>query len=93
MYMYVLVTQSRPTLCDPMDYSSPGSSVTGIFQTRILECVANPLFRGSSLTQDSNWGLLHCRQILYCLNHQGSPINVYVCMYTNINIIYDIDGN
>ena len=28
--MYVLVTQSCPTLCDPMDYSLPGSSVHGI---------------------------------------------------------------
>ena len=25
------------------------------------------------LTQESNWGLLHCRQILYQLIHQGSP--------------------
>jgi len=25
------------------------------------------------LTQRSNPGLLHCRQILYCLNPQGSP--------------------
>ena len=25
------------------------------------------------LTQKSNVGLLHCRQILYCLSHQGSP--------------------
>ena len=25
------------------------------------------------LTQESNLGLLHCRQILYCLSHQGSP--------------------
>ena len=32
------VTQSCPTLCDPMDYSSlPGSSVHGIFQARVLE--------------------------------------------------------
>ena len=23
--------------------------------------------------QESNWGLLHCRWILHCLNHQGSP--------------------
>ena len=53
MCMCVLVTQSCPTLCDPMDCSSPGSSVAGIFQTRIRECVAIPLFRGSSLTQDS----------------------------------------
>ena len=24
-------------------------------------------------TQESNWGLLHCRQILYQLSYQGSP--------------------
>ena len=28
------------TLCDPMDYSLPGSSVSGTFQARILEWVA-----------------------------------------------------
>ena len=32
----VLVTQSCPTLCDPMDYNLPGSSVHGILQARIL---------------------------------------------------------
>ena len=31
------VTQSCPTLCDPMDCSLPSSSVHGIFQARILE--------------------------------------------------------
>ena len=31
------VTQSCPTLCDPMDCSLPGSSVHGIFQARTLE--------------------------------------------------------
>ena len=30
------------TLCDPMDYSLPGSSVCGILQARILEWVAMP---------------------------------------------------
>ena len=34
------VAQSCPTLCDPMDYSLPGSSIHGIFQARILEWVA-----------------------------------------------------
>ena len=38
----VLVTQSRLTLCDPMDCSLPGSSVHGILQVRILEWVAIP---------------------------------------------------
>ena len=33
----VLVTQSCPTLCDPMDCNPPGFSVHGILQARILE--------------------------------------------------------
>ena len=33
-------SQSCPTLCDPMDYSLPGSSVHGILQARLLEWVA-----------------------------------------------------
>ena len=40
--------QSYPTLCDPRDYSLPDSSVHGILQARILECVAMPVSRGSS---------------------------------------------
>ena len=34
------VSQSCPTLSDPMDCSLPGSSVHGIFQARVLEWVA-----------------------------------------------------
>ena len=34
------VAQSCPTLCDPMDYSPPSSSVHEIFQARVLEWVA-----------------------------------------------------
>ena len=34
------VSQSCPTLCDPMDCSLPVSSVHGIFQARVLEWVA-----------------------------------------------------
>ena len=33
------------------------------------------LFQGSFLTQESNQDLLHCRQILYQLSHQESPVN------------------
>ena len=64
----VLVTQSCPTLCDPMDCSLPGSS--GILQTRILKF----LLQGMILTQGSNPALLHCRQILYHLSHQGCTL-------------------
>ena len=40
MCMCVKVTQSRPTLCDPVDYT-----VHGILQARILEWVAFPFSR------------------------------------------------
>ena len=42
------VTQSCPTVCNPLDYSPPGSSVHGILQERILVWVAMPFSRGSS---------------------------------------------
>ena len=41
------VIQSYRTLCNPMDYSPPGSSVQGTLQARILEWVAIPFSRGS----------------------------------------------
>ena len=40
--------QLCPTLCDPVDYSLPGSSLHRILQARILEWVAMPSSRGSS---------------------------------------------
>ena len=45
---YYQSLQSCPTLCDPMDCSPPHSSVHGILQARILECVAISFSRGSS---------------------------------------------
>ena len=46
------VTQSCPTLCNPMDCSPPGSPVHGILQARILEWVAISFSRGSSQPRD-----------------------------------------
>ena len=48
LYVCVLVTQSCPTLCDPMDCSLTGSSVPGVLQARILDWVAMPFSTGSS---------------------------------------------
>ena len=53
-----------------MDRSLPDSSVHGILQARVLEWVAISFSRGISLTQGSNLGLPHCRQILYPLSYQ-----------------------
>ena len=49
---FVLITQSCPTLWDPMDSSSPGSPVHGILQARILEWVAIHFSRGSPRPRD-----------------------------------------
>ena len=66
----MFVSQLCPTLCDPIDCSQPGSSVHGIFQTRILECIAIPFSRPSSQPRDQ---ILHYRWMLYYLSHQGKP--------------------
>ena len=54
VYIYTKKLQSCLTLCDPMDYSPPGSSVHGILQARTLEWVAMPSSRGSSQPRDQN---------------------------------------
>jgi len=46
------VTQSCPTLCDPMGCSSPGSSLHGIIQTTVLEWCAISFTRGSFRPRD-----------------------------------------
>ena len=56
--MNVLVIQSCPTLCDLMDYSSPGCSVQGILQVRILDWSAIPFSQGSSWPRD--WTCVSC---------------------------------
>ena len=68
------VAQSCPTLCDPMDYSLPGSSVHGIFQAVILEWIAISFSSAwkwkvkwsHSVVSDSSWphGLQPTRLLL-----------------------------
>ena len=65
LYVYVLVTQLCLTLCNPLDCSTPGSSVHAIFQARVLERVAMPSSRGSSWPKDQTQASCVCRQILY----------------------------
>ena len=56
--------QLCPTLCDPMDCSPPGSSVSGILQARILQWVSISSSRGSSQPRD---------QRPFCCTAGGSP--------------------
>ena len=67
----VLVAHSCLTVCDPMDCNPPGSSVHGISQRSILDTGRGCRFLLQGIVQIQGWNsdLLHCRQILYCLNH------------------------
>ena len=90
----VLVTQSRLTLCDPMDCSpssrllcpwdSPGKS-TGV------DC--HFLLQGIFLTQGSNVGLQHWRQILYSLSHPGTPESIPVKLPSFFFFFQELDTN
>ena len=71
--MKVLVAQWCPALCDHMDCNPPGSSAQG-FSGKNTGVSCHFLLQVIFPTQGSNSGLLHCRQILYYLSHQGSPI-------------------
>ena len=70
-----LVSQSCPTLCDPMDYSPPDSSVHGDSPGKTTGVGCHAFLQGIFPIQDqgSNPGLLLCRWILNCLSHRGSP--------------------
>ena len=75
----VLVTQSCPTLCDPMGCSLPDSPVHGILQARILEWVAIPFSRVSSLVRDQNPNFLHYRFLQGKTFTYNSTLQVHPC--------------
>ena len=68
-----LVVQLCLTLCDPMDCSPPGSSVPVDSPGNNTGVGCQAFFYGIFPTLGSNTGLPQFRQILYHLNHQGSP--------------------
>ena len=75
MVLLHLVTRSSPILCNPMDCRSPDSSVHGDSPGKDIGVSCHPLLQGIFPIQGSNPGLPHCRWILYCLSHQGSPFD------------------
>ena len=62
--------QSCLTPCNPMDCSLSGSSVHGIFPGKNIGVGCHFFLQEIFLTQGLNQGLPHCRQMLYCWNHQ-----------------------
>ena len=72
-------TQSCLTLCDPMDYSLPSSSVHGTFQARVLKWFAISFSRGSSPHRDRN-RISHVSCIasrLFTAESPGKPITCH----------------
>ena len=61
-----------------MDCSPPSSCVHGDSPGKNTEVGCHPLLQGIFPAQGSNPGLLHCRQILYQLSHQRSPVVLWV---------------
>ena len=82
------VSQSYPTLSDPMDCSLPGSSVHGIFQERVLEWGAIALSDGYQTTGRSRRSHQKCQVLLppprspftYLLHHQVFAF-IYLKLY------------
>ena len=64
---------SHVQLLWPLDCSLPASSVHGDSLGKNTGVGCQFLLQGIFPTQESNLGLLHCRQILYQLNYEGSP--------------------
>ena len=83
-----LVTQSYPTLCDPMDCSSPGSSVHGDFPGKNTGWVVMPSCRWSSLLRERTQVSHIAGGILYHLSHQGSPWTVLDDHYVAYNTLF-----
>ena len=80
-----LVTPSCPTLCGPVSYGPPRSSVHGILQVRTLEWVAIPFFRRSSQPRDQTQA--SCVKVRLCHpSPQGSPSLIGVA----VNTIYSV---
>ena len=57
-------------------YSPPGAPIHGIFQALVWSWLPLPS-PGDFPTRESNPGLLHRRQMLYRLSHQGSLWSIY----------------
>ena len=65
------------TLCDPMDYSPPGSSVLGILQARILEWSSCSLLQGSFPIRDRT-RVFHITSRFYPSEPPGKHLITYL---------------
>ena len=94
VFMFVVVAfpvaKSCLTLWDPMDCSSPGSSIHGISRARILECVAISFSRSSSQPRDGthvprvggwvldHWATREAQRAEYKAGKTLAPVELYL---------------
>ena len=68
------LTQLWQALCNPWTVATQAPlSMRRYMQYYVKWMGCHFLLQGIFLTQGWNPSLLHCRQVLYCLSHQGSP--------------------
>ena len=82
----MLVTQLCLTLCNPRllcPWNSPGKN------TRV-GCHSH--LQGIFTIQGLNLGLLHCKWIVYCLSHHGSPNNLKAPPQTSSDFERNLEG-
>ena len=79
-----LLSESHSVMSDSLQphglyspWNSPGQN-TGVDNRSLLQRIF--------LTQELNWGLLHCRWILYQLSSQGS-LSIYLSLYISIECL------
>ena len=88
-YYYVCikmkVSQSYPTLCDPMDNSLPGPFAHGILKARILEWAA--FFKGSSWPRDWTWVSRTAGRFFTIQATRKLCMFVCVCVYMYVYIL------
>ena len=77
--MHAKSLQSCPTLRDPTDHKPARLPCPWDSPGKNTEVGYYAFLPGIFLTQGLNPGLLNCKQILYCLSHQGSPDRCVGC--------------
>ena len=77
------VAQLCPTLCNPLLFGPPGSSICGIFQARVLEWVAISCSRGSSWPRDQACvaSITYIVGRFFTAEPLGKPIYMWNCLF------------
>ena len=91
---FVLIAQSCLTLWDPVDCSSPDYSIHGDSPGKNTRVGCHALLQWIFPTQGLKPSLLHCRQILHCLSHQGrSDTYISILLFPHsllCNLLFDL---